>query len=120
VKYRGCSLSGEYFLRWLTDIQGNGAISDDALFDHGFFVQAGAFVVPKSLELFGRGSAVIGPFGSGSEIGGGVNWYVSQQSNWRFTGDIAYIHDSPAQQDRTGFTAGASGTLLRFQMWTFF
>jgi hypothetical protein len=120
IKCRGYSLSGEYFLRWLTQIRGDGPIADDALFDHGFFVQAGAFAVPESIELFARGSAVFGPFGTGSEIGGGLNWYVSQQRNWRFTGDVAYVEDSPAQQDRTGFTAGASGVLFRFQMWTYF
>ena len=97
-----------------------GRFRTTTLFDHGFFVQAGCFVVPQSLELFGRGSAVFGPFGDGSEIASGLNWYVTQQRNWRFTADVAYLDDSPAQQDRTGFTAGASGTLVRIQMWTFF
>jgi hypothetical protein len=120
VKYRGYSLSGEYFFRWLTSIEGNGPINESELFDHGFFVQAGAFIVPQTVELYGRGSAVFGPFGNGSELGAGVNWYVMQERNWRFTGDVAYIEDSPAQQDRTGFTAGASGTLFRFQTWIFF
>jgi hypothetical protein len=120
LKCRGCSVSAEYFFRWLNNIQGNGPIADDALFDHGFFVQAGAFVVPQSLEIYSRGSAVSGPFGTGSELGGGLNWYVSQDRGWRLTGDVAYVSDSPAQQDRTGFLAGASGTLLRFQSWIYF
>jgi hypothetical protein len=120
LKYRGFSLSGEYFFRWLTNIQASGPIPDDALYDHGFFIQAGDFIIPQSIEVFGRASAVFGPFGDGVEIGAGANWYVLQQPNWRFTADIACIDDSPAQQDRTGFTAGGSGTLFRIQMWTFF
>ena len=120
LKYRGCSLSGEYFFRWLSRIRGETAIADEPIFDHGFFAQAGVFAVPQSVELFGRGSAVYGPFGNGWELGGGVNWHVLRTPNWRMTADVAYLDDSPAQQDRTGFSAGASGTLVRMQVWTFF
>lgn len=119
-KHRGMSFAGEYFLRWLTNIEATQPIPEHSLFDHGFLLQAGAFVVPERLELFTRGSVVHGAFGSGSEISGGVNWYVQGQRNWRFTFDIARIDDSPAQQDRTGFQAGASGLLVRSQVWTSF
>ncbi len=77
-------------------------------------------MVPQSLEIFARGSAGFGPFGDGSELSGGVNCYVNSERNWRFTADVARVDDSPAQQDRTGFLAGASGTLVRVQCWTFF
>jgi hypothetical protein len=120
VKYRGWSVSAEYFFRWLTRIQADGPIGNHAYFDHGFFAQVGVFAAPQSVELFGRGSAVYGPFGNGSEVGGGLNWYVVRTPNWRFTADVAYVSDSSAQQDRTGFSAGASGTLVRMQMWTYF
>lgn len=119
-KRRGVSFAGEYFFRWLTNIEATQPIPEHSLFDHGFFLQAGAFVVPETLELFARGSVVRGAFGSGSEISGGVNWYVQGQRNWRFTVDMARIDDSPTQQDRTGFQAGASGLLIRSQVWTSF
>ena len=120
LKSRGFSLSGEYFFRWLTNICGNGPLPRDSIFDHGFFAQTATFVVPQSLEIFARGSMVFGPFGDGSELSGGANWYVNGARNWRFTADVARVDDSPAQQDRTGFLAGASGTLVRVQCWTFF
>lgn len=119
-KRRGFSLSGEYFFRWLTNLQATGPIPTDSLYDHGFFVQAGMFVVPESVELFARGSAVLGSFGDGYEAGGGLNWYVHGQRNWRFTFDAVRVEDSPAQQDRTGFSAGESGLLVRTQVWTSF
>jgi hypothetical protein len=119
-KHRGASLSGEYFLRWLTDIRGDGTIPDSSIADHGFYIQGGTFVTPRSVELFMRGSAVFGPFGDGSEVGGGVNWYVRHNRNWRLTFDVARVDDSPAQRDRTGFLAGASGLLIRSQCWVFF
>ena len=120
IKWQGCSLSGECFFRWLRDIAGTGPVPRDSIYDHGFYAQAGTFVLPQSLELFARGSVVNGPFGNGSELGGGLNWYVVGTRNWRFTADLARINDSPAQQDRTGFLAGASGLLGRVQVCTFF
>ncbi len=120
LKRRGHSLSGEYFFRWLSNLSGNGPLPRSSIFDHGFFAQAGTFVIPRSVELFGLGSAVFGTLGNGSQFGGGVNWYVKRNRNWRFTFDIARIDNSPAQQDRTGFVAGASGILVRSQFWTYF
>lgn len=119
-KQNGYSVSGECFFRWLNDLQGTGPLPRTSIYDHGYFLQAGCFPIPKTLELFGRGSAVVGPYGNGSEIGGGLNWYVDHRRDWRLTADVARVNDSPAQQDRTGFVAGASGYLFRLQFWTFF
>lgn len=120
VKSQGASLSGEYFFRWLNELQADGPLPTDSIFDHGFYLQGGYFVVPEKLELFGRGSAVFGPYGDGSELGGGANFYPLKRRDWRFTVDMARVNHSPAQQDRTGFEAGGSGLLVRMQVWTFF
>lgn len=122
TKLRGVSLSGEYFLRWLTDIRGDGPIATDRrdLFDHGFHLQAGAFVVPKRVELFARSSTVLGPFGKGAEYAAGFNFFVRGTENWRFTFDVTRVIDSPAAQIRTGYEAGATGVLIRGQLQTMF
>jgi len=122
MKYRGVSISGEYFLRWLTEIRGTAAIPDsrDNIFDHGLHFQAGAFVVPKRLELFTRTSYVHGPLGNGSEYAGGFNWFFRGTENWRFCFDITRLNNSPAEQIRTGYSAGASGLLVRGQLQTMF
>ncbi len=122
LKYRGVSLTGEYFLRWLSDIRGTGPIAgpNQNLFDHGFYAQAGLFVVPKQLELFSRTSQVYGPFGNGSEYGGGINWFLRGTEHWRFGLDVTRLIRSPAQQIRTGYEAGASGILVRAQLQTMF
>lgn len=120
VKYRGICISAEYFLRWLTALRGTGPLPIDSLFDHGYFVQGGFFVVPQRLELFSTGSYVTGDYGAGSQIGGGANWYLKGRRGSRFTLDVGYLDRSPAQQDRTGYVAGASGTLVRLQFWSFF
>lgn len=120
VKYRGICVTSEYFLRWLSSLRGNGPLPIDSLFDHGYFVQGGFFVVPQRLELFTTGSYVTGDYGSGSQIGGGANWYLKGHRGSRFTLDVGYLDHSPAEQDRTGYVAGASGTLVRIQYWSFF
>ncbi len=51
-KYRGISFISEYYWRK------QHGILDTNLIDHGFFVQAGYFLVPKKLELAGRYSLV--------------------------------------------------------------
>lgn len=122
TKYRGISLSSEYFLRWLVDIRGDGPIAKDRrnLFDHGFFLQAGTFVVPKRLELFTRTSGIFGPFGNGGEYAGGFNLFFRGREEWRFCFDLTRVIDSPAEQIRTGYEAGASGWLVRGQLQTSF
>ena len=120
LKYRGASLAAEYLLRWLSKLQGDGPLPVTSLFDHGFFVQGGLFAIPELVELYGLGSYVTGEFGTGYEIGAGVNWYVQGRRGARFTFDVAYVEDSPAEQDRTGYVAGGRGTLFRVQYWNFF
>ncbi len=51
-KYRGFSLISEYYWRK------QHGILDTNLIDHGFFVQAGYFLIPKKLEVAGRYSLV--------------------------------------------------------------
>ena len=76
--------------------------------------------MPKRLEVYAIGSQVTGDFGTGTEFGGGLNWYVGGQRGNRFSAEVTDVRDSPAEQDRTGFVAGASGTLFRVQWWHFF
>jgi hypothetical protein len=122
TKYRGVSLSSEYFLRWLVGIRGDGPIAKERrnLFDHGFHLQAGTFVVPKRVELFTRTSGVFGTFGNGGEYAGGVNLFFRGREEWRFCFDLTRVIDSPAEQIRTGYEAGARGWLVRGQLQTTF
>jgi len=44
LKYRGYSLEGEYYLRWLDNFRGTNTAGLPRLFDHGFQLQASAMV----------------------------------------------------------------------------
>lgn len=121
-KYRGVSISGEYYWRWLTDITGSGPIpeANRDFFDHGFYAQAGKFVIPGRVELLGRTSQIFGEMGDGAEYALGFNCFPRQNENWRIGFDVTQVNRSPAQQIRTGYDAGASGVMFRMQIQTMF
>lgn len=121
LKYRGFSLSSEYFLRWLYGFSYEGRdMPIGSLFDHGGLLQGGYFLMPSKLETFARSSFVTGQFGGGYEVGGGVNWYFRNSRDWRATFEILNINHSPAQNLLTGYRAGESGLLYQLQLFTDF
>jgi regulator of replication initiation timing len=116
-KHQGLSLSTEIYLQELSSLEGNGPLPFDSTLANGGFLQGGYFVLPQVLELYSRTSWVTGDFGSGSEIAGGLNWFILKgKSNLRFTFDVADLESCPADQNRTGFVAGQSGILIRTQI----
>jgi hypothetical protein len=83
-KYRGWSVTSEYYFRNVSGFRGGDL---PGLFDHGFWLQAGKFVVPRKLELLTRWSRVVGTSGtvgledqSSDEIAGGFAWYFRDQN----------------------------------------
>lgn len=76
--------------------------------------------MPERLELFGRTSWVFGGQGTAREDVVGLSVRPAGSSNWCFTGDVVWIEDSAADQVRTNYRAGDTGTLLRVQMVTSF
>ncbi len=120
-KYRGLSLGGEYFFRWLNGFSTVGtAPSFASLFDYGALLQGGCFWIPTKLETYARSSFVSGRFGTGSEFGGGINWYPKGSRNWRLTAEALYLNHCPADNALTGYRAGESGTLVQLQCFTDF
>ncbi len=82
AKFRGWSFTSEYYFRSIGGYQG-AQVPD--LFDHGFWLQMGKFVVPKKVELLSRWSRVVGNSGtvgvndqSADEISGGIACYFGE------------------------------------------
>jgi len=122
-KYRGFSLSGEYYGRWIYGLETRGGAvpgPDLNLFDTGGLAQLSYAPVPKRFELFARTSGVFGRFGDGSEYGGGANWYVFSTRNVRVTFEAKRINHSSASNVLYGYFAGESGTLFQLQLLTDF
>ena len=120
-KQRGFSFSGEIFLQDLFDLGGDGPLPNSSVFQYGGFAQAGYFILPQKLEPYGRFSEVTGPSGTGTEYAGGFNWFfLPGKQNLRFTFDAAWLDHNPADQNRTGYSAGQSGLLVRSQLQIFY
>ena len=116
-KYRGLGLSTEIFFQDLLGLRGTGPLPIASTSAFGGFVKGGFFVVPRETEVYARSSYVTGAYGSGYELGGGFNrFFLPGKDNLFFTFDTAWLQNSPAGQNRTGFVAGQSGLLFRAQI----
>ncbi len=120
-KYRGFNVSGEFYMRDLFDLAGNGPLPRNSVFDYGGFAQMGQYLIPQTCEIYARTSQITGPYGTGSGYAGGVNWFfLPGKQNPRLTLDAAWINHCPAGQNRTDYRAGDTGLLIRSQIQTFF
>jgi hypothetical protein len=122
LKYRGFSLSAEYYGRWIYGLDATGHVprADLNLFDTGGLAQLSYALVAKRFELFARTSGVFGRFGDGSEYGGGANWYAFSTRNVRLTFEAKRINHSSASNVLYGYFAGESGMLFQLQLLTDF
>lgn len=114
-KYRGWSAFMEYSWRLLDHLRGVGAFERSSLFDHGGNLFVGWCFVPRSHEIYGRTSALTGPYGSGAEYGGGLNWYLHRTRQSRLTLEGLWIDSSPAQNPLYPYRAGYTGTAIQAQ-----
>lgn len=121
LKYRGLGLSGEYYFRWLDNFQTNKPLPGiQKIFDSGGYLQLSYAVLPKKLEFYSKTSLVAGPYGSGNDYGGGLNWYVNGSRKWRATAEVLQVNRSPAFNILTPYRVGQSGTIMMFQLLTDF
>lgn len=118
-KFHGWSATTEYYFRNISGFEG-GSLPD--LFDHGFWLQFGKFVVPEKLQLLTRWSRVTGNSGtlgavnqSSDEIAGGFTWYIRNQ-NARFTLDASYLNGAPINSPSLDISPGEMGWLVRSQI----
>ncbi len=116
LKYRGFSVNGEYFFRWLQGLRGNGALPVQLLSDHGFYAEGGYMLIPERFEINGRISQVFGEFGDAQEYAGGVNWFVNGTHNWKVTFDVTRLQNSPVSNTGVNIRAGDDGLLFRTQL----
>ncbi len=116
-KYRGLGLSTELYFQDLLGLQGTGPLPISSTSAFGGFVKGGYFLVPRETEVYARTSYVTGAYGGGYELGGGFNqFFLPGKDNLFFTFDAAWLENSPAGQNRTGFVAGQTGLLVRAQI----
>ena len=120
LKYEGWAVNFEYYFRLLNDFVGTGTFQRSSIFDHGGLGYLSWCFVPRTYEVYARSSALTGPYGTGQEYGGGLNWYVNKSRQGRFTIEALYMNRNPAQNILYPYRAGYSGTAIQTQFMTAF
>ncbi|BCS30897.1 hypothetical protein TBR22_A00980 [Luteitalea sp. TBR-22] len=118
VKYRGLSLEGEYYWRWLGDYKGVNASRVPDISDHGYQLQSSAMAIPKTVQVYFSGSQIFGQHGDPWEVRGGANWFVMRQRGLRLNGEWMYVKGSPVGYTAYPYPVGARGTVfhVNFEM----
>jgi hypothetical protein len=118
-KYRGWSNTLEYYFR--STARFKGADVPD-LFDHGFWLQLGYFVVPSKLQLLTRWSRVVGNSGtlgvndqSSDELAAAVAWYF-RENQAKLVVDVTHLDGAPVNASSLDITPGDRGWLFRSQI----
>lgn len=96
-KWMGFSAQGEYFVG-----QADGQTSNNTLRAHGFYAQAGYFIIPKQLEVATRYSYVDPNRDSANDLrtetSGAISYYFNKH-NLKLQADATNIHKQPARSD---------------------
>ena len=119
LKYYGWSVVTEYYFRSISDIRGANL---PGLYDHGFWLQMGKFIVPGRLQLLARWSRVTGNSGtlgsgqqSSDEVSGGFAWYFQNQ-HAKLVVDLTDLDGAPINSDSLDISPGTEGWLVRSQI----
>jgi len=110
-KYRGFSLTGEWFVRHVRDFE---TATVGEMNAYGFYVQSGYFLIPKKFEIAARYSRVWGDKfrghsrNSADEIGGAFNWYINGD-DIKISFSAIHLNGAPLFSDTTGIQAGDDG-----------
>jgi hypothetical protein len=123
LKYRGLSFITDYYFRSMSGFVG-APVPD--VYDHGFLVQLGYFVVPQRFELLTRWSRVVGDSGTlglvrqtADEVAFGGVWYI-RGHNLKMTFDVTHIDGAPIAASTLNMLPGDAGWLFRTQFqWRF-
>ena len=117
IKYKGFSLMGEFYQRWLSNFDGlnTGGIAN--IVDHGYQVQASAMVIPRRLQVYVSGAQIFGgPYGDDSEFRAGMNWYFMKERGLRFNGEFIRVHRSPVGYTAYPLSVGATGDVFHLNV----
>jgi len=108
-KYKIFSIEGEYDARWISP-DANQGVSTDKVFDQGFRIQSGVFLIPKLVEVAARFAYIDfdagAPIVPGEEkpdnswqITPGLNFYMSHSHKWKIQLDYSFIKNEFTNAD---------------------
>ncbi len=95
LKYKGWSLEGEYYFRWIDNFDVIGTIPINSMYDHGFSLQASAMPISRVLQPYVTVSKIFGEYGNPTEFSVGANIYPFVRKETRFNIQALKLDHSP-------------------------
>ena len=115
-KYKGWSVEGEYYLRWLSNFKGTGVEAVPNQFDHGFQLQMTKMLMPKILQFYTGYSQVYGNNGNPYDFRFGTNWFPYKNKVVRWNTEVLYVHKSPVGYTSVTYPVGGRGWVFNTTM----
>jgi hypothetical protein len=116
AKYKGVFVQFEHYVRWLDQFEADGPLPVDQIVDHGFYVQAAFFPVPKMLETYVATSQIYGDedagFDKSDEYLIGANVYPFKTRDTRLNIQYIGVNHSPVGSTFGYYTAGQTGSTV--------
>jgi hypothetical protein len=120
LKWKGWSLDGEYYFRWLDDFQVIGDIPVTSLFDHGFQVYASTMLEPEYLQAYLSGSKIFGEYGNPWDLAAGLTYFPFGHKEVRMNVQALYMDRSAVGYDAVPYTVGGTGWVYTVDVGTWF
>jgi len=108
-KYKGFSVEGEYYLRWLDKFRGTNVENLPSLFDHGFQIQGTAMLKPKTLQAYVGHSKIYGQYGDPWDFRTGLNFFPFKSKVLRWNNEALYLSRSPVGYTSVPYNIGSRG-----------
>ena len=115
-KYKGYSLEGEYYWRWLDSFKFLEAVNPlqmervpGRVFDQAFQLQGTAMVIPKTLQAYAGHSRIFGQYGDPWDFRVGANWFPYKNKVLRWNTEALYLRNSPVGYTSVPFAVGGNG-----------
>ena len=115
-KYKGWSVEGEYYLRWLSNFKGTGVEVVPNQFDHGFQLQMTKMLMPKILQFYTGYSQVYGNNGNPYDFRFGTNWFPYKNKVVRWNSEVLYVNRSPVGYTSVTYPVGGRGWVFNTTM----
>lgn len=109
AKYKGLSLDGEYYVRWVDDFETTAPVPVSSLYDTGFQLQASGMLIPKKLQAYVTYSKIFGEFGDPGDTALGFNWFPTPFRPLRVNAQALYLDNSPVGGSSLPSQVGGKG-----------
>lgn len=95
VKYKGFSLEGQWYWRWVDNFKTIGTVPIDRISDNGFVLQASAMPIKDLLQVYATGSKIWGANGNPTEFSAGINVYPFRRREMHVNLQAIRLNRSP-------------------------